>query len=318
MWSEESRFFDFSPKMKSLLAQLKNLKGRKVNVLITGETGTGKELFARELNRQEENPKRPFVAVNCAAIPETLLESELFGCERGAFTGATHRRMGKFEMAHGGDIFLDEISSLKKDMQVKILRAIEEKEFYRVGGNDLVHSDFRVISATNEKLEDKVSQGEFRIDLFHRLRVIQITIPPLRHRIEDLLPLAEHFMRRAAPGKEKTFSCEAAKQMKIHHWPGNVRELKNVVESILIMTDSDTIEPAHFPEWFSKDYRYLFDDREPEADSCSLKAHVRRSEREHIERILSRCSGDKAMAADLLGIGRTTLYDKLQKMDAAS
>jgi len=313
-------FFEFSHKSKRLLKDASLLKGRRVHVLIAGETGTGKELLAKHLHNQEGDPKRPFVAVNCAAIPENLLESELFGHERGAFTGATGRHSGRFEMADGGDIFLDEIGTLKKDLQAKILRAIEEKEFYRVGGNSVVRSDFRVISATNEALEAKVARGDFRTDLYHRLRVMQLTIPPLRERVDDILPLANYFAEKFAPDRKITFSHESARQLMLYHWPGNARELKNVVESVMILTDALIIEPDHFPEWvFNGCFMAIPSDSMDSGMSAEpLKDYIQKAERDYISRILKQCDGDKIRAADFLKIGRTTLYDKIQKMGLAS
>lgn len=320
MWREAGAFFVNSEKSRVLLEQVGHLKGRSVNVIITGETGTGKELLARELNRQEGDPKRPFIAFNCAAIPENLVESELFGYERGAFTGAAKRQTGKFELANGGDIFLDEVSVLKKELQAKILRVLEEKEFYRVGGSALVRSDFRVICATNEPLKQKVLKEEFRPDLYYRLCVIELAIPPLRERTDDIPPLVEHFCKRCSPERKRTFSDAAMTCLKEHNWPGNVRELKNLVENLIIMTDGDVIGPEHLPHEYLVKERFHAEISAPVANDepSTLKEFVDRMERDHIRRVIERCGGDKMKAARHLKIGKTTLYEKIQKMRLAS
>jgi transcriptional regulator with PAS, ATPase and Fis domain len=320
MWSENETFFENSEKTRVLVNQVRHLKGHHANVLITGETGTGKELLARELNRQEENPKRPFIAFNCAAIPENLIESELFGYERGAFTGAAKRHIGKFELANGGDIFLDEISILKKDIQAKILRVLEEKEFYRVGGNTLVRSNFRVLCATNESLKQKVMKDEFRPDLYYRLCVVEIVIPPLRERIEDIEPLLDLFCKRYSPDRKKSFSKDAIKHLVEHNWPGNVRELKNLVENLIIMTDEGVIEPKHLPQDLRlKDRLHTSISASSELhESRTLKEFVDKAERDFIGRIINECGGDKIEAARQLKIGRTTLYEKMQKLRLVS
>jgi len=306
--------------VRRLLDQAAHLKGRSANVLVVGETGTGKELLARYIHKLEDNPRRPFVAVNCAAIPENLLEAELLGHEAGAFTGAVKRRIGKFELADGGDIFLDEISSLKTDLQAKILRVLEEREFCRVGGNDVIHADFRVIAATNEPLEDKVARSEFRMDLYHRLRVIELNMPPLRDRKEDIPLLVEQFLRKYAEGTPKSISPEAMEQLVAYNWPGNVRELQNVIHSMVILTQGDVIKKEHLPSWALNGCGSVGENA-PRAimptlsqNVVTLKEYVQKAERNYIEFVLNHCDGDKTKTAQKLDVGRTTLYGKMKEL----
>jgi len=310
-----------SSAVRRLLDQTTCLKGKNANVLIIGESGTGKELIARHIYRLEGSKRRPFVAVNCAAIPENLLEAELFGHEPGAFTGAVKRRIGKFELADGGDIFLDEISSLKPEMQAKILRILEEREFNRVGGNQNIHADFRVIAASNESLEELVARGEFRMDLYHRLRVIELKMPALRERREDIPLLVEEFLRKFSDEKKKTVAADAMEKLVSYQWPGNVRELQNVVHSLVILTPGDIISSEHLPEWSMNGCGGAVPagDHVPLPTSneqvLTLKDYVRKAERAYIEHVLSKCDGDKTKTAQALEVGRTTLYGKMKELD---
>lgn len=309
-------------KMKTLLELAKQVKGHNASVLIIGETGTGKELLARHINEQEGDQRRPFIAVNCAAIPEQLLESELFGHEAGAFTGANRRRIGKFELADGGDIFLDEIGTMKLDLQVKLLRVLQEREFCRLGSNTPIRANFRVISASNQLLEDLVENGNFRSDLYHRLKVIQLTVPPLRERKSDIPVLIEHFAKNFSRGKDvKKISDEALNKLVAYSWPGNVRELANVVQSLVIMAKGETIDEASFPNWvLNGESQYgvnnLNGTKVPsDMDTIrTLKEHVRAVEKQCIERALQSHNGDKSKAAASLGICRTTFYMKLKEL----
>lgn len=309
-----------SASVRRLLDQTKCLKGKRANVLIIGETGTGKEVLSRHVHQLEDDKARPFIAVNCAAIPKNLLEAELFGHEPGAFTGAVKRRIGKFELADGGDIFLDEISSLKPEMQAKILRVLEEREFNRVGGNDVIRVDFRVIAASNEPLEELVARGQFRMDLYHRLRVIELRVPPLRERREDIPPLVEEFMHKFSDDDLKVIAPDAMDRLLAYHWPGNVRELQNVIHSLIILTPGNRITSAHLPEWTmngcekaseSNDYTPTRSMRE----TVTLKEHVRKAEKSYIEYVLGKCSGDKTKTAQTLDVGRTTLYGKMKELE---
>ncbi|HEX6284947.1 MAG TPA: sigma-54 dependent transcriptional regulator, partial [Pyrinomonadaceae bacterium] len=241
------RIIGESEVVKRAVAETQRVAQTEATVLLLGESGTGKELFARAVHHLSPRRDKPFVAINCAAIPETLIENELFGHERGAFTGASDRRQGKFELASGGTVFLDEIGELPLAVQGKLLRAIEEKMIDRIGGRAPVAVDVRVVAATNKDLKAAVDQGQFRGDLFFRLAVFPIEIPPLRDRGEDVTLLARHFaseIGRELRGREAQLSGEAAAALKGHHWPGNVRELENAIERACILSDTMILEPA--------------------------------------------------------------------------
>jgi len=212
-------------------------------VLIQGDTGTGKELVAQAIHGQSSRSDRPFIAVNCAAIPKELIESELFGHEKGAFTSAVSSRQGKFELAHGGSIFLDEIGDMSMETQAKVLRTLEEQEFQRVGGSKSIKVDVRVIAATNKDLGKAVKEGRFREDLYYRLNVVLLKLPALRERKKDIIPLAEYFIA----DKAKKISLKAQKLLKSYNWPGNVRELKNYIERAVILGDGEVIQPEDLP-----------------------------------------------------------------------
>jgi two-component system NtrC family response regulator len=316
-----ARLLGTSPAFKELLSQTRKVKGHKANILILGESGTGKELLARYIHGLEENPgSRPFVAVNCAAIPDSLIESELFGHEKGSFTGAVGKKVGKFELANGGDIFLDEISSLKPDLQAKILRVLQEREVLRVGGNTPIHTDFRVISATNEDLAALVEKNAFRMDLYHRLRVVQFAMPPLRDRPEDIPLLTAYFLEKFSGEKgAKKITSGALARLKNYSWPGNIRELENVVHSVMILTEGDVIEERHLPSWAlnkcgENGPRQAFPDLPGTNMPITFKEYIRRAERAYIEHALAVHDGDRTKAAQDMDIGRTTLYVKLKEL----
>ena len=317
-----------SKPMRDLIKQANQVKGHEANVLIVGETGTGKELLARHVHRIENKSRRPFIAVNCAAIPEHLLETELFGHESGAFTGASRRRIGKFELADGGDIFLDEISTMQLDLQVKLLRVLQEKEFSRLGSNSPIKANFRVISACNQPLDDMVEKGDFRMDLYHRLRVIQLNLPPLKERGDDVELLSEYFLEKfSKPNDRKHLSEGALKKLKNYSWPGNVRELSNVVQSMIIMNKSNEIDESSFPDWVMGGVRKSKQIKNhPEVnesapslgkcidEKCSLREFVQKAEKSFIKKVIETNGGDKSKAAQSLGIGRTTLYSKMKEL----
>lgn len=306
------------------LEQAQKLKGQKAFVLIEGESGTGKELFARYIHGQEESEGRPFIAINCAAIPETLLESELFGAEKGSFTGAVGRKIGKFELANGGDLFLDEISALQPELQAKILRAIQEREITRIGGIQVIKTDFRVISASNENLEGLVNKGRFRRDLFHRLRVVSLKIPPLREREDDIPVLAESFLRKYAKGPEWRFTKSAMIALKSYGWPGNVRELENLVQSLVILVPGPNITVSDLPEWlFPKEKMnqsetfapyFTSENHFPKnlSDCMPLKNYISNVEEEYVRRAIELADGDKTKVANILQLSRTRLYERLR------
>ena len=319
----DSEIVYVSEKMKSLLNQAKQLKGHDANILIMGETGTGKELLAKYIHSLEDNSARPFIAVNCAAIPEHLLEAELFGSEAGAYTGSTKRRIGKFELADDGDIFLDEIGGLKLDLQAKILRVIQEHEFCRLGDTRVIKTNFRVIAASNDDLEEKVARGEFRMDLYHRIRVIQLQVPSLRDRSEDIPVLMNHYLKKFTDSSDpKEFSSNALVRLIAYQWPGNVRELANVVRSLIILSKGTIIDDTAFPSWImngcglkSEDYdsrKFHFQNSKMSEDMKNYLAHA---ERKHISDTLKRHGGDRMRTAKALNIGRTTLYMKMKRLE---
>jgi transcriptional regulator with PAS, ATPase and Fis domain len=290
--------------IKELIRELARFPS--VTVLITGETGTGKELVAQALHTATYGQGAPFVPLNCSAIPEPLLESELFGYERGAFTGASHTKKGLFELAHGGTLFLDEIEELSPTVQPKLLRVLETKSFTRLGGTQRIVVDCRLLCATNKPLRAAVAEGKFREDLFHRLSTFTITIPPLRERREDIPLLVEAFITQANLhlGKSvQSISPEALAVLREYPWPGNVRELKNCIERAVILTEpTDRIETTVLPpEMFTL---------MPEAGVPVLP--LKEVERQYLEKILARCQGNKSQAAKFLHISRTTLRKKLQ------
>ncbi|MBW2004443.1 MAG: sigma 54-interacting transcriptional regulator [Deltaproteobacteria bacterium] len=281
-------------------------------VLITGETGTGKELLAQAIHNASERKLHPFIRINCAAIPKDLLESELFGYESGAFTGAKPKgKPGKFELAHKGTFLLDEIGDLPMEIQPKLLRVLEEKEFERVGGTSLVRTDFRLIAASNQNIEEMVSDGRFRKDLFYRLNVIPIYIPPLRERREDVIPLTRSMLRQIAQDLgllEVKIDPQVEEALKNYAWPGNIRELSNVLERVSSTLDGDTIHLCDLPF-------YLYSSRKKSINSnhSSLKNVQTMAEREAIQYALASTNYNKAHAAKLLGIHRTLLYKKMKK-----
>ena len=281
-------------------------------VLITGDSGTGKELFAQAIHHASPRKLYPFVRINCSAIPKDLLESELFGYDKGAFTGAkAEGKPGKFEIANHGTVFLDEIGDLPLEMQPKLLRVVEEKEFERVGGTRMIRSDFRVIAATNQNLEKMLSDGRFRKDLFYRLNVIPLQIPPLRERRADIFPLAKHFMQQMAQEAtlpEINMGPEAKKALMRHDWPGNVRELLNVLERTLSSIETDTVRLVDLPFYLHRTQK-----KPPQQNQTSIKEVQALAEKEAIRYALKETNYNKVKAARILGIHRTLLYKKMKK-----
>jgi transcriptional regulator with PAS, ATPase and Fis domain len=282
-------------------------------ILITGETGTGKEVVARRIHGCSDRARNPFVAVNCAAIPENLLESELFGNERGAFTGATGSRPGYFEQADTGTLFLDEVGELPPSLQPKLLRALQEREVRRLGATRSISVDVRVIAATNCDLAEAVHEKRFRPDLYYRLRVVELRIPPLRERKEDIVQLCDHFLKRYLPVTRsplRRISASAAEAMDTHPWPGNVRELENVIERALVLARldrGDILLPHHLPREFHQPDGPS--DRSTSAESLDLPGAIRRVRTRYISEALRLARGNKVQAARLLGISRRSLYD---------
>jgi len=301
-----------SPAIRTLKKEAVKAAGNNLPVLISGESGTGKELFAQGIHHAGARRLHPFVRINCSAIPKDLLESELFGYEEGAFTGARYTgKPGKFELAHHGTVFLDEIGDLPLEMQPKLLRVLEEREVERVGGTSVIQVDFRLIAATNQNLEQMVADGRFRSDLYYRLNVIPIHIPPLRERRKDIVPVALHLLRRIVQDsslREITMHPRSEEMLRDYDWPGNVRELANVLERVSSYLEQDTIYPYDLP--FHLDQRPK---NSSESNRSSLRDVTSRSEQEAIRYALVASDNNKARAARLLGIHRTVLYKKMKK-----
>jgi len=289
-------------------------------VLIMGENGTGKELVARSLHKLSRRNGKPFIEVNCAAIPEDLIESELFGHEKGAFTGATQKKRGKFDLAHEGTIFLDEVADMSLKAQAKILRILQEKKFERVGGTKMIHVDVRVIAATNKDLEKEMEEGRFRQDLYYRLNVIPLLVSPLRDRIEDVPLLVERFLNdfsRKEGEDPKIITDEALVLLMDHDWPGNVRELKNIVERLVIMTPSRVITAGDIP-LFAKESSHEIESKpalsktSTSLDSDSLRAARIDFEKQYILRKLRECEGNISKTAEAIGLERSNLHKKIK------
>lgn len=307
-----SEIIGASPAMRKVFQLVSQVAGAKSSVLILGETGTGKELIARALHNTSLRKDKLMVKVNCATLPANLIESELFGHERGSFTGATDRRIGKFELAHNSTLFLDEVGELPIDLQVKLLRALQEKEIERIGGKSVIKTDVRIIAATNRNLQREIQQGNFRSDLYFRLNVFPIIIPPLRERREDIPILAAHFLiKHAKIGAKRgmNFSSRVLKELTAYHWPGNVRELEHLIERSILLTNGPTINQIHLPVADSDDMRHLHPD-------TYIKT-IDEVEREHIISVLKKCNGKVSGiggAAEKLKIPATTLYSKIRRL----
>ena len=310
------RLIGSSDRMLDAFKMIGKVAETDTTVLICGESGTGKELVAEAIHNYSRRKEKAFVVVNCAALPETLLESELFGYERGAFTGAVSRKIGRFEMAEGGTIFLDEIGELSQNLQAKLLRVLQGHSFERLGGTDTVSGDFRVLAATNRDLDATVRDRQFREDLFYRLNVVRITVPPLRERRADIVPLAEHFLRVYSEANDLPavgFSEEAILMLQTCAFPGNVRELESMVERAVLMARGRVIMPSHFPQMAapaSATGASLM-----EADLLSLPFHkaVGELEKRLIENAIHLASGNKTEAANRLMINRRLLYQKMNE-----
>jgi two-component system response regulator HydG len=297
------------PQMNRVLELVSKVAATEATVLIQGESGTGKELIARALHDKSARRNGAFVAINCGALPEGLLESELFGHVRGSFTGADRNKRGLFEEASGGTLFLDEISETTPALQVKLLRALQEGEVRRVGDNHPIKVTGRVVAATNKDLIKLVAEGKFREDLYYRLKVFPIDLPPLRDRAEDILPLAEHFLRKARKklgGKAAKFSPGAADALRRYRWPGNVRELEHVVERVLIMASGAAVAVGDLPP------EMLPGSGAVPAGKSKPAETLEDAEKRHIQRVLASCGGNQVAAAKVLGIARNTLWRKLK------
>ena len=323
---KEKQDFDkiigYSDCMKKVFDTIDKVSNSDSTVLITGESGTGKELVARAIHFKSDRRSQPMIPVNCGAIPEDLLESELFGHEKGAFTGAIRNRMGRFELAQGGTIFLDEIGDMSPALQVKVLRVIQEKQFERIGGVKTINADVRIIAATNQNLEKAVAEKQFREDLFYRINVIPINLPALRERGSDILILANHFLMHFNRIKKKNvehIEPDAANYLMRYSWPGNVRELQNLIEMLVVMKEEGKIciddLPAKIrnsPLQETSCSTIFFPD-----DGIDFNDHVSRLEKELLLKALKMSGGVKNRAAKLLNLNRTTLVEKLKRLNIA-
>ena len=310
--------------MKEVFSIIEKAAKSGIPVLIRGESGTGKELVANALYALGDRRERPFIKLNCSAIPADLLESELFGHEKGAFTGADRQRKGKFELAGGGTMFLDEIGDMSPGLQTKLLRVLQDGEFQRIGGDVTIRADVRLITATNQNLEEKIRRGEFREDLFYRINGLPIYVPPLRERREDIPLLARHFVRKHdyAGGRNIEFTVSAIRFLASLEWRGNVRELENLVHRLLIMTDTNTIsekdlkamcagaDPARMMDYYSTLKAFI---EESVNAGCDVTREMERIEREFLAEAFRKARGNVRRTAEITGIPKSTLFSKLQK-----
>lgn len=305
-----------SKKVKDVFTLIEKVCDTDTTVLVQGESGTGKELIARALHYEGVRSKGPFIPVNCGAIPVELLESELFGHEKGAFTHAIQTRIGRFELANGGTVFLDEISEMSPMLQVKILRVLQERQFERIGGTKTIKSDFRVIAATNRNLEEEVGQGRFRQDLYYRLNVIPITAPPLRERVSDIALLTAYFVEKFNHSKRKIIkgvASDVLAKLEQYSWPGNVRELENMVERMVILSSGERITLADLPEHLLEPGERVQPGPGEITENFVLSKVVAEFEKGIIVQALNQTAWVKNRAAKLLHVNRTTLLEKMKR-----
>jgi DNA-binding NtrC family response regulator len=314
---QNSHIYGVSPQIqyvKELIGMIS--KTHKTSVLIQGESGTGKELAANAIHYSSHRSEKPLMKINCSAIPDSLLESELFGYEKGAFTDAKNTKKGLFELADGGTVFLDEIGDMNPFLQSKILRVLENQTFMRVGGEREIKVDIRIIAATNKDLESMVKEGLFRKDLYYRLKVMVVEMPPIRDRLEDILLLSNLFIEennREYNKNIKGFSDEGKKLMIQYRWPGNVRELRNVIERAMILTDQEVITPKHLPFELKHTERAVSGNIEPEETELTSDMSLDNMERIHLSKVLKKLEWNKSKASKFLGISRATLRAKIRK-----
>ncbi|MFH1320896.1 MAG: sigma-54 dependent transcriptional regulator, partial [Bacteroidota bacterium] len=299
-------------KLKDIFTMIQKISNNNSTILISGESGTGKELIARAIHSNSLRKEKPFIAINCAGIPDNLLESELFGHEKGAFTDASCQKLGMFELAHEGTLLLDEISDLKLNMQAKLLRVLEEKEVKRVGGTKMININVRIISATNTNLIKAVQDGTFRKDLYYRLNVVPINLPPLRERKDDIPLLAGHFIKifnRKFKKNIQGITDKALECLINYTWPGNIRELKNIIERLIVLKDEGLVDKKDLPfDIFIKCY---------EAGNCKMEGRLKKAsasfQKQYIEAVLERVNGNQIKAAEILGIHRNALFNKIRE-----
>ncbi|MBI2193740.1 MAG: sigma-54-dependent Fis family transcriptional regulator [Planctomycetes bacterium] len=303
-----------SPQMQEILQTVEQVAPSSATVLVLGETGTGKELIAEAIHQHSTRASGPFVKLNCTTLSENLLESELFGHEKGSFTGASNRRIGKFEVASGGTLFLDEIGDISPSTQVKLLRFLQEQKFERVGGNEVIEVDVRLVAATNRDLEKAIAEGKFRQDLFYRLNVISVRLPPLRERVSDIPLLVHHFMQKYSEKNRKKvlgIEPEAMQLLASYGWPGNIRELENVIERAVVLCQGETVGPRHLPTMFSKI------ESPAELGPLIPGSNMREIERYAIQKTLEHTGGNRTQAARILGISVRKLQYKLKEYSNA-
>lgn len=306
-----------SAQMREIYSKIAQVADTRTTVLITGESGTGKELVARALHYNSSRRDRPFIAINCAALPEPLIESELFGHEKGSFTDAQAKRLGQFELAHGGSLFLDEVGDLSLPTQAKLLRVLQEREFTRLGGTQPIKVDVRIVAATNKNLDDLLRQKLFREDLYYRINVVSLYLPPLRQRREDIPYLAKHFLLQRLKEENRPpqdFTKEALEILAKYHWPGNVRELENVVEQAIVWSSSAAVEPEHLPATLRTDIHSDILRAETLSGHLSLEKAVMEFEREIILDALRRTDYVQTHASALLGISRRMLKYRMDML----
>jgi sigma-54 specific flagellar transcriptional regulator A len=318
---KKTEFIGQSPAIKEILSIINKLSKTDSTVLIMGESGTGKELVAKMIHQKSTRATKPFIPVNCGAIPSELLESELFGHEKGAFTGAVYSRPGRFELAHEGTIFLDEIGDMPLHLQVKILRVIQERTFERIGSTKPLHVNVRIIAATNKNLENEVKEGKFREDLYWRLNVVPLLIPPLRERKEDIPILCEYFINKFSEkfGYELKIKSDAFDLLLNYHWPGNVRELENLIERLYVLSENGVITINDLPERikFSESFfsrNIIPEELNPFASSIDLNEVIKEYEKKLILHALNLNGWVKSRAAKYLRINRTTLIEKMKRL----
>ncbi len=301
----------FSPLWREVMASVETVAPSRATVLLLGESGTGKEVVARAIHELSGRRDKPFVKINCGALPEQLLESELFGYEKGAFTNAIKQKRGRFELAHGGTIFLDEIADMPTHLQVKLLTVLQDGEFQRLGSEETLHVDVRVIAATNKNLDEEVAEGRFREDLYYRLNVIKLDLPPLRQRRDDIIPLAQHFIEKFSRLNAKNvrgLSPEVVRLLEGHSWRGNVRELENVIERAVVLCNQEQIQKEHLPD-------YITGTDTSRIVSFRIGTPLEEVEDVMIARTLEMTGGNKEETARLLGIGVATLYRRLKESE---
>ncbi|WP_441001367.1 sigma-54-dependent transcriptional regulator [Fodinibius sp. SL11] len=310
----EDQIVGVSKKMREVLKLVGKIAPKDTTVLIQGESGTGKEVIADAIYRHSNRSNGPFIKVNCGALPDNLLESELFGHEEGAFTGASKKHLGRFELADNGTIFLDEVNALTLQTQVKLLRILQNFTFERVGGEKTLKTNARVIAATNKNLKQEVEKGNFREDLYYRLNILNVTLPPLRERLDDIEPLAKYFIKKYSAKKNTVISSEALNYLKSYHWPGNVRELENIIERATVMMQGDILEKKDLSISLKSDFSDIYKVHSEEGN-IPMQKIIKSVEKDLILKGLHRTNWNKTKAAKLLGINRRLLYSKLDQYD---